>query len=95
MSRQDIRRARLQRALQYLSASGIDTFETQARHLGNAIGGARLEAMVNGSYINTWFARCVEHSMGLTKGWMDEPDEIASPPRDENRDIDDVDATPA
>ncbi|SEM35819.1 hypothetical protein SAMN02800694_0774 [Luteibacter sp. UNCMF331Sha3.1] len=74
MSRQNVRRARLIRALQHLSASGIDTFEAQARHLGNAIGAARLEAMVTGSYINTWFARCVEHSMGLTKGWMDEAD---------------------
>ena len=78
MSRQNVRRARLGRALQSLSASGIDTFEAQARHLGNAVGAARLEAMVTGSYINTWFARCVEHSMGLPKGWMDEAGSAAT-----------------
>lgn len=75
MSRQLVRRARLQRVLHYLTASGIDTYDAQARHLGNAIGGHRLEGMATGSYINTWFARCVEHSMGLTRGWMDQPDD--------------------
>ncbi|SEP06626.1 hypothetical protein SAMN02800692_3509 [Luteibacter sp. UNC138MFCol5.1] len=78
MSRQLVRRARLQRVLHYLTASGIDTYDAQARHLGNAIGGHRLEAMATGSYINTWFARCVEHAMGLTRGWMDSADDDAA-----------------
>lgn len=94
MSRQLVRRAKLTRALRFLSVSGIDTFEAQARYLGNAIGAQRLEAMVNGSYINTWFARCLEHAMGLSRGWMDEVDAVvtAEPPV---KDADEADATPA
>ncbi|QWT21324.1 hypothetical protein KPL74_04815 [Bacillus sp. NP157] len=61
----------LARVLSVLELSGVDTAVGQAALFGHIVTPLKIGRMLFGADVPSLFARGLEHSLGLPRGWMD------------------------
>ncbi|MGN6482664.1 hypothetical protein [Luteibacter sp.] len=70
MPTQAARRANLRVVIEQLEQDGLSSREAQAHFLGEAVTARRLQAMLEGAYIDALFAGHIEHVLFKPRGWM-------------------------
>ncbi|WP_369927442.1 hypothetical protein [Xanthomonas sp. NCPPB 2632] len=70
---QTARRANLKALIDQLEADDVSTRQAQAVYLGRSVTARKLQAMLDGSHIDSLFAGHIEHVLLKPRGWMSDP----------------------